>query len=98
MRFAVILIVCVFVAAPTLMALFQPSQPLQKRIVWALAIFLSPFVLLTAVHFTPGLDGSSPDHSSPMRAFGVLLSTSAFILPWCLFAISRAGRAGQAMR
>lgn len=98
MRFAVIVIVAIFVAAPTLLALFQPAKPLGKRLIWAFAIFLSPFVLLALVHSVPGLDGSSSAHGSPMRAFGVLLSTAAFILPWCLFAVSRVNPAGEGAR
>jgi hypothetical protein len=87
MRAAVLVVIAIFVAVPALLTLFQPGKALVTRLIWTVAIFISPFVVLFIVGNIPALNGQAVHDPSFWRSFGVLFSTAAFILPWCLYAI-----------
>ncbi len=92
MRLAIIVIVAIFVAAPALLALFQPGKALLARLIWAVAIFISPFLIIGIVNAIPALNGEAARDASFWRAFGVLFSTAAFIVPWCMYAVASGRR------
>lgn len=89
MRPAVLIVLAIFVGAPALLMLFSQGRALGNRIAWALAIFVTPFVVVALVQMVPALNGEALSHASAWRAVGVLLSTASFILPWVLFAWAR---------
>jgi hypothetical protein len=89
MRPVVLLIIALFVAVPAVLLLFTQSRPLGQRVVMALITFMAPFAIILLVNLVPALNGTAHQHPSAWRAVGVLLMTSSFILPWCLFAVLR---------
>jgi formate hydrogenlyase subunit 3/multisubunit Na+/H+ antiporter MnhD subunit len=89
MRPAVLIIMAIFVGAPALLMLFSQGRPLAQRIAWAIAIFVTPFLVIALVHMVPALNGEALHNQQAWRALGVFLSTASFILPWVLFAWAR---------
>jgi hypothetical protein len=72
---------------PALLILFARHKPLRMRILWGMAAFLMPFIMLGLVNLVPGLVNHSPDSSQAFRFLGLVLSGAGFFLPWILFAV-----------
>ncbi len=77
------------IAAPSiLIALRWNAAPPVRLLVGGLA-FVTPLVMIWAIHLVPAFNGQAPDNPSFWRGIGILLSTATLIVPWMIYSALR---------
>jgi hypothetical protein len=88
-RIFVAVVAVTLIAAPSiLIALRWNAAPPVRLLVGGLA-FVTPLVLIWAIHLVPAFNGQAPQDAAFWRGVGILLSTSTLIFPWLVYSALR---------
>jgi hypothetical protein len=77
------------IAAPAILIAAKSSLSAPLRLLASLTAFLSPLILIWAIHLVPSLNGEAAGYSALGRSIGILLSVSTLILPWLIYGLVR---------
>jgi hypothetical protein len=72
-------------ALPAILIAARWERPWPLRLLLAGFAFVTPLMLIWAIHLVPSLNGQSPDNPAFWRGVGILLSASTLIVPWLIY-------------
>jgi hypothetical protein len=72
------------VALPAILICLNQRLSAPLRIVLGGLAFVTPAVLIWAIHLVPAFNGDAPDNPAFWRSVGVLLSVATLIVPWLI--------------
>jgi hypothetical protein len=88
-RLVAAVVAVALLALPSILIAARSPLPAGARLLLSAFSFLSPLVMIWAIHLVPALNGEAPDHSAFWRGVGILLSASTLIVPWLIYAAVR---------
>lgn len=86
LRLVFAVVAVALVALPAILICLDQRLPSPLRLALAALAFITPLVLIWAIHLVPALNGQAPDNPAFWRSLGVLLSASTLSLPWLIYA------------
>jgi hypothetical protein len=77
------------IALPSILIALRWNAAAPVRLLVGGLAFITPLVLIWAIHLVPAFNGQAPDNPSFWRGIGILLSTATLILPWMIYTALR---------
>ena len=89
LRLVAAVVAVALLALPAILIAARSPLPACARLLLSAFAFLSPLLMIWAIHLVPALNGEAPDHSAFWRGVGILLSVATLIVPWLIYAVAR---------
>ncbi len=88
-RIILAVVAVALIALPSMLICLRWRIALPMRLATAGIAFVTPLVLIWAIHLVPSFNGQAPVNAPFWRGVGVLLSTATLIVPWLIYTAGR---------